>query len=82
MNYFDLNLRRLQTFVTVARLGSFTPGGAAPASFAARPHQRNRSHREERTLTIARRRKLLENVESGMQGVEFVNARPRFDQAK
>jgi DNA-binding transcriptional LysR family regulator len=24
MNYFDLNLRQLQTFVTVARLGSFT----------------------------------------------------------
>jgi DNA-binding transcriptional LysR family regulator len=23
MNYFDLNLRQLQTFVTVARLGSF-----------------------------------------------------------
>jgi DNA-binding transcriptional LysR family regulator len=24
MNHFDLNLRQLQTFVTVARLGSFT----------------------------------------------------------
>jgi DNA-binding transcriptional LysR family regulator len=24
MNYFDLNLQQLQTFVTVARLGSFT----------------------------------------------------------